>query len=169
MLTRPSCRDRFFVASFCALIAQNKSTTNLPHMAALNVPMTSCPHCNRKMEMLDVLGMDNWRPTVCGYCNKLCMATDRSLVFWFAVFTISMGAVVFTVPEVVEINKMFAGFIALVVWPITFPVIVKAKKYHQRQYWLPKNRLLGYFVYLVIPVGVIVLALALAIHFEVGM
>ncbi len=141
----------------------------MPHTAVLNVPMTSCPHCNKKMKMLDVLGMDNWRPSACGYCNKLCMATDGSLVLWLVVFLIIMGAVIFTASEVVEINKVFAGFVGLAVWLLTFPVIVKAKKYHQRQYWLPKNRLFGYFVYLVVPVCVIVLALTVAVHFKVGM
>ncbi|MFL0802023.1 MAG: hypothetical protein K6L80_16370 [Agarilytica sp.] len=97
------------------------------------------------------------------------MATDGSLVFWFIVFLITAGAVIALASEVVVISKLFAGVVVLVLWPLIFPAIVKAKKYKLRQYWLPKSRLLGYFVYLVVPVSIIALALAVAIHFEVGM
>lgn len=38
------------------------------------------------MKMLDILGMDNWKPTACSYCNKLSMATDKSLILWFIIF-----------------------------------------------------------------------------------
>lgn len=134
----------------------------------LNLNMTTCPHCKKKMKLLDVLGMDNWRPTACSYCNKLCMATDSSLGLWFVCFLITIGAFIFSVSQIVEITKLMAGVAALIAWPITFPSIVKAKKYEIREYWLPKNRLLGYFVYLIVPVLVVVLAIAIAIHFKVG-
>lgn len=131
--------------------------------------MILCPHCNQKMKMLDVLGMDNWSSTACSYCEEPCMGTDRSLVLWFVVFLIIAGVVVFAASQVIEVNKLLAGFVALVAGLLTFPVIVRAKKYQRREYWLPKSRLLGCFVYLVVPVFVIVLALALAMHFEIGL
>ena len=131
--------------------------------------MTSCPHCNKNMKMLDVLGMDNWRPTACGHCNKNCMATDRSLFLWFFVFLVTTGLLVYVATSEIELNKLFSAVVAFIIWLITFPLIVKAKKYRVRQYWLPKSRALGYLVYLVVPVGVIVMVLATAIHFQVGM
>lgn len=119
--------------------------------------------------MLDVLGMDNWRPTICGHCNKNCMATDGSLVLWFFVFLVATGFLTYVASSVIELNKLFSVVAALILWPLTFPLIVKAKKYRAREYWLPRRRALGYLVYLVVPVGVIVIALAAAIHFRVGM
>ena len=131
--------------------------------------MTSCPHCNKKMKMLDILGMDNWKPTACSYCNKLSMATDKSLILWFIIFLASIGSVFYSLSVFVEIDIILAVPAVLLVWPLTFSLIVKAKKYRKRRYWLPKSRLLGYFVYLGVPIFVIILALAMAIHFEFGM
>ena len=131
--------------------------------------MTSCPHCNKKMKMLDILGMDNWKPTACSYCNKLSMATDKSLILWFIIFLASIGSVFYSLSAFVEIDIILAVPAVLLVWPLTFSLIVKAKKYRKRRYWLPKSRLLGYFVYLGVPIFVIILALAMAIHFEFGM
>ncbi|WP_339075302.1 hypothetical protein [Teredinibacter turnerae] len=97
------------------------------------------------------------------------MATDGSLALWLAIFILLVGGVVFILPDLGEMNKIITGTIALLVWPLTFPAIVKAKKFKQRHYWLPNSRMLGYFVYLLLPVGLVVLALVLAIYFEVGM
>jgi hypothetical protein len=97
------------------------------------------------------------------------MATDASLVLWFVVFLAAMGTIVFSASSAIEISKLQACMAALVVWPLTFPVIVKAKKFKQRYYWLPKSRLWGYFVYLIIPISAIVSAFATAIHFTVGL
>ena len=97
------------------------------------------------------------------------MATDGSLALWLAIFLLLIGSVIFTLPDLGDMNKIIAGGIALIVWLLTFPAIVKAKKFRQRHYWLPKSRVLGYFVYLVVPVGLVLLALVLAVHFEVGM
>lgn len=97
------------------------------------------------------------------------MATDGSLALWLVTLSALAGTVVFILLTLFDMSQMVAVSVTLVLWPLTFPKIVKAKKFKQRHYWLPKSRLLGYFVYLVIPVGVIALALVLAIHFEVGM
>lgn len=97
------------------------------------------------------------------------MATDGSLVLWFFVFLVTTGFLVYVATPVIELNKLFSALVAFTVWLITFPLVVKAKKYRARQYWLPKSRALGYLVYFVVPVGVIIMALATAIHFQVGM
>ncbi|MBU2983985.1 hypothetical protein KO528_01360 [Saccharophagus degradans] len=131
--------------------------------------MTYCPHCNKKMKILDVLGMNNWAPTICGYCNKGCMATDRSLAVWLFALVVVVGSIIFVASPFMERGKVFSGVVVIFVWVITFPLIVKAKKYKARQYWLPKSRILACFVYLVIPVCVVVLAFILAIYFKVGM
>ena len=97
------------------------------------------------------------------------MATDRSLALSFISIVVLVGSITYAASMLIEMNKLMASVIALVVWPLTFPVIIKARKFKQRQYWLPKSRFLGYFVYLVVPVGIVALALMAAIYFEVGM
>ena len=140
-----------------------------PLTKTLNIPMTSCPHCKNRLKFIDILGMDNWSPTVCSNCNRLCMATDSSLIFWFVSFIALISVLLFWVSVYTEINKVMTIGIALVIWPLTFPVMVRAKKFKQRKYWLPKSRLLGYFIYLVVPITVIVLALVLASYLGLGM
>jgi hypothetical protein len=51
---------------------------------------------------------------------------------------------------------------------IVWPAIIRLKPWTPFQYWLPKSRLIGYFVYLVIPVALMASLLSLAIKFEVG-
>jgi hypothetical protein len=46
-----------------------------------------------------------------------------------------------------------------------WPVAVRLKPWSQYQYWLPKSRLVGYSVYLLIPVALMALLLYLAIKF----
>ena len=100
---------------------------------------------------------------------KLTMATDGSLLIWFVVFIAVTLLTILGLSSAIEINKFIAGSLALVIWPLTFPFIVKATKYKKREYNLPKSRLAGYLLYLVVPVTAIALALSAAIYFEVGM
>jgi hypothetical protein len=50
-----------------------------------------------------------------------------------------------------------------------WPLIVRLKPWSDFHYWLPQSRLVGYSVYLLLPVGIVVLALYLAVKFKVGM
>ena len=50
-----------------------------------------------------------------------------------------------------------------------WPIAVRLKPWTPFQYWLPKSRLVGYSVYLLLPVALLVSLLYLAIKFEVGM
>jgi hypothetical protein len=131
--------------------------------------MTSCPHCNQKLNIITVLGMDNWRPTVCDNCTRTIMASNGSLLLWFLMFVTALGLVVTLTSNITELSKLVCGALSLVLWVITFPLIVKAVPYKKKQYWLPKNRALGYFIYLGIPVLVVMTALFLAAYFKVGM
>jgi hypothetical protein len=97
------------------------------------------------------------------------MATDKSLALAFFTVIILVGSIVYAASMLIEMNKLIAVGVALVMWPLAFPVIIKTRKYEQRQYWLPKSRALGYLIYLVVPVSIVVLTLTAAIYFEVGM
>jgi hypothetical protein len=47
-----------------------------------------------------------------------------------------------------------------------WPLIVRLKPWTPFQYWLPKSRLVGYSVYLLIPLALMVLLLCLAVKFR---
>ncbi len=49
-----------------------------------------------------------------------------------------------------------------------WPTIVQLKPWTPFQYWLPKSRLVGYFVYLVIPVALMASLLFLMLKFWTG-
>ncbi len=49
-----------------------------------------------------------------------------------------------------------------------WPVAVRLKPWTPFQYWLPKSRLVGYSVYLLAPVALMVLLFYLAVRFGVG-
>ena len=51
---------------------------------------------------------------------------------------------------------------------MVWPTIVRLKPWTPFQYWLPKSRLIGYFVYLVIPVALMASLLFLAVKFGAG-
>ena len=57
------------------------------------------------------------------------------------------------------------AFYSLAIWPL----FVRLKPWSAFQYWLPKSRLVGYSVYLLLPVATIVLLLYLATKFGFGM
>lgn len=50
-----------------------------------------------------------------------------------------------------------------------WPLVVRLKPWSDFQYWLPKSRLVGYSVYLLLPLGITALALYIAAKFKVGM
>jgi hypothetical protein len=52
---------------------------------------------------------------------------------------------------------------------VVWPRIVRFKPWTPFQYWLPKSRIVGYSVYLLLPVALLVLLFYLGVHFEWGM
>ena len=67
-----------------------------------------------------------------------------------------------------QIFIVVAGVLAfyyLAIWPL----VVRLKPWTAFQYWLPKSRLVGYTVYLLLPVAAIGLLLYLAAKFGLGM
>jgi len=67
-----------------------------------------------------------------------------------------------------QILIVVAGILAfyyLAIWPL----VVQLTPWTDFQYWLPKSRLVGYSVYLLLPVAAIALFLYLAVKFGLGM
>jgi hypothetical protein len=52
---------------------------------------------------------------------------------------------------------------------LAWPRIVRLKPWTPFKYWLPKSRVLGYAVYLLIPVSAIILLFYFAVRFQWGM
>jgi len=50
-----------------------------------------------------------------------------------------------------------------------WPLVVRLKPWTEFQYWLPKSRLVGYSVYLLLPVAMIALLIFLAAKLGLGM
>ena len=57
------------------------------------------------------------------------------------------------------------GFCYLGIWPL----VVRFKPWTPFQYWLPKSRLLGYAIYLLFPVALILFTMYAAAKLGVGM
>lgn len=73
----------------------------------------------------------------------------------------------------VDLSKWHVFFVAVGIMVFYYfaiwPYVVRLKPWTAFRYWLPKNRLVGYSVYLVLPVATIVLLFYLAVKFELGM
>jgi hypothetical protein len=50
-----------------------------------------------------------------------------------------------------------------------WPLVARLKPWTEFQFWLPESRLVGYYVYLLLPVSVIALLFYLAMQFGLGM
>ncbi len=69
-----------------------------------------------------------------------------------------------------EWQVTFLAFSTIAVYYFAvWPAIVRLKPWTPFQYWLPKSRFIGYFVYLLLPLGILVLLFFLAVKFKVGL
>ena len=67
-----------------------------------------------------------------------------------------------------QVFSVAAGIMAFHYFAI-WPYVVRLKPWSAFQYWLPKSRLVGYCVYLLLPIATIALLIYLAAAFELGM
>lgn len=67
--------------------------------------------------------------------------------------------------QVATVGLCAMGIYYLLLWP----AIVQLKAWTPFQYWLPKSRLVGYSVYLLLPIALMVTLLYLAAKYKVGM
>ena len=49
---------------------------------------------------------------------------------------------------------------------VAWPLVVRFKPWSPFQYWLPKSRIVGYFVYLFVPLAIMASLLFLAVKFK---
>ena len=67
--------------------------------------------------------------------------------------------------QMILVAVVFLAFYNLAIWP----QIVRLKPWTEFRYWLPKSRLVGYSVYLLLPIATIALMIFLAAKFGLGM
>ncbi len=107
----------------------------------------------------------------CGDVSRITTKSRMAAAFLVLAFTIAPPAVMLWLQANASgwlfVISGFAGlaFYYFAIWPF----IVRLKPWSEWQYWLPKSRLVAYSVYLLLPVGTLVLMVYLAAKFELGM
>ena len=139
-----------------------------------------CPHCHRSEFSYRALllvhpyrGEFSPAKIVCPSCSTRLRVTTLSRIAAALLFVLPLFALValsaqradLTHSQVALVVASWFALYYLVLWPIT----VRLKKWTPYQYWLPKSRLVGYTVYLLTPIAVMVLLLYLAAYFKLGM
>jgi hypothetical protein len=139
-----------------------------------------CPRCDRTDFSFRALHAVHPHPgefspsrIICPSCRAVLRVTAISrLVSAFVCLCILAGLIVLAAALGVSLKgwRLAPLIVAwLVVYSISWIYIVRLKSWTPWQYWLPKSRVLGYTVYLGIPVATIVSVFSLAVHFKWGM
>lgn len=141
----------------------------------------SCPECGKSsftyrslLAVHPYRGEFNPARIICPSCGTELRVTTASRLLSAAIFLASVFGVAallvltaLDIPRwltfVIIIGTMCTYFFAI--WPLT----VRFKPWTPFRYWLPKSRLVGYTVYLLLPVALMVLVLILLAKFKVGM
>ena len=140
--------------------------------AALNISMPVCPHCKiYRLSFKDAFYLSPHSPGICPECEKPYLGTYFSLfirvglsifipVFSNSYFNLSLSTeniAFLTMPSYL----LSCGIEALITLP-------KKHKFVDREWFLPKSRLVGYTIYLITPVCLMFGLLILAARYEVG-
>lgn len=110
----------------------------------------------------------------CPSCHEALRVTATSRLWGGIAFVVIMFGIGLT-PAATRMTWTTWGVVLAVLagfflYSIVWASIVQLKPWTPRlQYWLPKSRVLGYSVYLMIPLAVIALLLYLAMYFRWGM
>jgi hypothetical protein len=109
----------------------------------------------------------------CPSCGTALRVTNKSRLLGGVVFVSLMCAILLLAQSGIHLRKWQALLVVLGIIAAYYfafwPVAVRLKPWTPFHYWLPKSRLLGYSVYLLLPVALMALFLYLATKFEVGM
>jgi hypothetical protein len=137
----------------------------------------SCPRCMKsELPYRALLSVHpyfgEFSPTriICPSCGTSLRVTAKSRFLGaIAVVTSLVGCLLLLGRAPVHLPKWQAIFalvgVVAAYYFILWPVIVRLKPWSPFQYWLPKSRLVGYSVYLVVPILLIASLLLLAIKF----
>lgn len=139
-----------------------------------------CPQCHRSEFSFRSLHSVHPYPgefsparIVCPSCHAALRVTAMSrLISAIVCLSILAGLVVLALTAGASFQGWRVAPLAVAgvaVYSIAWTYIVRLKPWTPFQYWLPKSRVVGYAVYLGIPVAAIVFVLTLAVHFRWGM
>jgi hypothetical protein len=103
----------------------------------------------------------------CKNCGNILVATSKSVILFFA-YMIAMAYLVSEIFIKIGVQDIEAASfaVALIVLPLSYlviwPLVLEVKIYRyqasfRKSVWLPKSRIVGYTVYLVFPIMIIVL------------
>ena len=141
----------------------------------------SCPTCNKSEFSYRELRLVHPYPgefspasISCPACEKDSRVTAKSrLLAAILILVLAAAPSLLLLQSGVHLNRwqvilVAMGGIAFYYYAI-WPIIVRLKPWTEFQYWLPKSRLVGYSVYLILPIATIALLVYLAAKFELGM
>lgn len=111
---------------------------------------------------------------ICSLCGVRLRITTRSRIkFSLVIFVTIFGGLVlfgYMNPKLSLLAYVVVGgSIALTSYLLVWPMQVELEKWSPFNYWLPKSRLVGYGVYLLLPAMLIIGIFILAVKFELGM
>jgi hypothetical protein len=107
----------------------------------------------------------------CPSCGAALRVTAKSRLFAPGLI---IGSYIVLVVTLWRSTYKFAGWqiatLALAIlatyYFVAWPLVVRFKPWSPFQYWLPKSRLVGYFVYLLVPLGIMASLIFLAAKFK---
>jgi CXXC-20-CXXC protein len=141
----------------------------------------SCPQCKKSdfsyRELLSVHpypGEFSPARITCPSCGAALRVTANSrlvavtliLIFGIApVFLLAWAGLDLSKWQIILFVLALLAIYNLAIWPH----VVRLKPWTEWQYWLPKSRLVGYTVYLLLPIATIAFLIFLAARFGLGM
>ncbi len=140
----------------------------------------SCPHCKksefRYRALLSVhprVGESSPARITCPSCGSALRVTAKArLIGAGAVVGALIGSIFLLARSPIPLREWQVILVAFGViagyYFAVWPVVVRLKPWTPFQYWLPKSRIVGYFVYLFVPVALIALLFYLAAKFKAG-
>jgi hypothetical protein len=139
--------------------------------------MATCPNCGCSKFpytlLLTSYSARGWgRPIKCPSCkHTLQVSVISKLAAGLALLILPFAGIVLVSHEshsVVVGDSIGISMAALSMFLIA-PTIVRFKPFAPYRVWLPKSRVVGYSVYLLLPVALMVLLFAIAVHYRWGM
>lgn len=141
----------------------------------------NCPNCKKSdFTYRQLLSVHPYRgefspvSVTCPSCGAVSRVTAKSrLLAIVLILSFAIAPVVLLAQTAAEVAVwqlgisvlFFLAFYYLVIWPL----IVRLTPWTEFEYWLPKSRMVGYFVYLVLPLAALALLVLLAVRLGLGM
>jgi len=142
-----------------------------------------CPKCGKYQITVDEA--EHLLPTktstedppgiVCKNCRKKLKATWGSILLFIGLFLAVAFALVLLVERAIQESRISPKFetplllLAAILgyflcYRLIWPRIIRLDEWAPRKYWLPNSRIVGYSVYLLLPIAVIVLLFYLGVR-----